>query len=92
MEAKDGYFEAVAALDELVKGCLMREHGMFLSGKGTRSLLELAAVKPCQPPGTIVPRRLEARYFRNQPKVADLKPGQVLNFWRCRESDFSWPG
>jgi hypothetical protein len=50
MDAKQGYLEAVAALDELVRGCLMREHGAFLSGKSSRSLLELALRKHFHPP------------------------------------------
>jgi hypothetical protein len=91
VEAKDGYLEAVATLDELVRGCLMREHGMFLSSKGSRSLLDLAMGKQFQPPVPVSPRRQEAKFFRGEPKVGDLRPGQVLNYWACRESAFDAP-
>jgi hypothetical protein len=80
IDAKDAYLEAVAALDKLVRDGLMREHNAFMTHEGSRSLLELGSTKVFQPPETLPPRRLEARAFREQPKVGDLRPrGKYLS-------------
>jgi crotonobetainyl-CoA:carnitine CoA-transferase CaiB-like acyl-CoA transferase len=84
--AKDAYFEAVAALDEIVRGRLMREHSLFVSTKGSRSLLDLGSLKTVRPPGAVSRRRLDAMYFKDQRRA-----GERLNYWRCHESDFARP-
>jgi hypothetical protein len=86
LDAKDAYFEALAALDEIVRGWLMRDHSLLVSTKGSRSLLELGSLKTVRPPGAVSRRRLEAMYFKEQPRA-----GERLNCWRCHESEFACP-
>jgi hypothetical protein len=86
LDAKDAYFESVAALDEIVRGRLMRDHSLFLSTKGSRSLLDLGSLKTVRPRGAVSRRRLEAMYLKDQGGA-----GERLNSWGCHESDFSCP-
>jgi hypothetical protein len=64
----------------------MREHSLFVSTKGSRSLLELGSLKTVRPPGAVSRGRLDAMYFKDQHRASER-----LNYWRCHESDFASP-
>jgi hypothetical protein len=86
--AKAAFTEVIAMLEDTIRGRLVQGTG---GGLPVRSATIRRGRRPTRrsPPVVICPRRLEAQFFKADPTVRALGPGQVINFWKCHEADFS---
>jgi hypothetical protein len=86
--ARAALSDSFTRIDHVMRTRLSVDHGKIVMTRLQQSIVTETKVRSVLPPPQIAPRKMEARHFRGDPSVAGIRPGEVVNYWKCHESDF----
>jgi hypothetical protein len=86
--ARAALSDSFAKIEDVMRTRLSADHGKIVMTRIQQPITTKKGRNICPPP-SVPPRRMEAKHFKDDPRVTKIRPGEVVNYWKCHESDFA---